>query len=226
MLRYTETVRGKIHASGLFGKANASLHRALESGRKGQTFEHVLEIGAGDLEHLSYIEHSCDVYTAIDLRAPKDEQTPIAQRPSSVGSVDVRIMDGTALAFPDETFDRVLATCVIMHVERPDLAVAEWLRVTKRGGVVDFLVPCDPGLVLRLFRWLVNERAALRFGVSRNEYRLLNALDHVSSFSRIDALVRFVVRESSGLSLSRRYSPFRIPLWNFNGFVIYSVSKG
>lgn len=134
-------------------------------------------------------------------------------------------MDGTALDFAEATFDRVLATCVIMHVDRPDLALLEWLRVTKPGGVVDFIVPCDPGLVLRVFRWLVNERAALRFGVPRREYRLLNALDHISSFARIDVLVRMVVRESTGLTMRTKYFPFRVPSWNLNGFVVYSIRK-
>lgn len=225
MLRYTETVRGKIHASGMFGRANGSLHRALERGRRRGEFPEVLEVGSGDLEHLEFVTHGCRRYHAVDLRLPKDAAGPIARRPPNISAVKVHQMDGTALNFPDASFDRVLATCVIMHVDRPDLVLTEWLRVTKPGGVVDFLVPCDPGIVLRLFRWFVNERAALRFGVSRQEYRVLNALDHVSSFARIDELVRLVVRESPGLILRTTYFPFRVPVWNFNGFAVYSVQK-
>ncbi len=225
MVLYTETVRAKIHSSGLFGKANRSLHRKLERGRTGQAFPSVLEVGSGDLEHLEHVSHACDRYCAVDLRAPVDAGDRISTRPPGIASVEILQMDGTALAFADESFDRVLATCVIMHVERPDLALFEWLRVTKRGGVVDFLVPCDPGIMLRLFRWLVNERIARRFGVSRREYRLLNALDHISSFARIDELVRLVVSEGAGLSVTKRYYPFRIPSWNLNGFAIYTVRK-
>lgn len=225
MVQYTETVRANIHSSGLFGRANHSLHRALERRRNRQTFTDVLEIGSGDLEHLTYVGHDCSRYVAVDLRAPIDADARIEERPSGIAAVEIHQMDGTQLSFDDESFDRVLATCVIMHVERPDHALSEWLRVTRPGGVVDFLVPCDPGLVLRVFRWLVNERVASRFGVSRREYRLLNALDHISSFSRIDELVRMVVRESDGLSLSRRYLPFLLPSWNLNGFVVYTVRK-
>lgn len=225
MLRYTDTVRGKIHASGLFGRANVSLHRALERNRSNGSYPDVLEIGAGDLEHLGFVEHVCERYCAIDLREPADADAAIVRRPPNIGSVSVLTMDGTALDFPDDTFDRVLATCVLMHVERPDLALLEWVRVAKPGGVIDFLVPCDPGLVLRMFRWLINERAAMRFGVSRWEYRILNAIDHVSSFARIDALVRLVVEESGVLELRAAYHPFRVPSWNLNGFVVYSIRK-
>jgi ubiquinone/menaquinone biosynthesis C-methylase UbiE len=225
MTQYTETVRSKIHSSGLLGRANHSLHQALERGRSGQVFADVLEIGSGDLEHLAYVEHACSQYVAVDLRAPKDAEARIRERSPRIASVETHQMDGMELSFADESFDRVLATCVIMHVDRPDHALSEWLRVTKRGGVVDFLVPCDPGLVLRLFRWFVNERVAGRFGVSRLEYRLLNALDHISSFARIDELVRMVVRENNGLNLSKRYFPFLLPSWNLNGFVVYTVRK-
>ena len=225
MLQYTETVRNRIHSLGLFGRANDSLHRALERDRRTGAFRDVLEIGSGDLEHLAYVEHDCARYRAVDLRAPSDPSVAMSSRPPNIAAVEVLQMDGTNLDFPDATFDRVLATCVIMHVERPDLALVEWLRVTKPGGVVDFLVPCDPGLVLRLFRWLVNERTAMRFGVSRREYRLLNALDHISSFARIDELVQMVVRESTGLTARTKYFPFRVPSWNLNGFAVYSIQK-
>lgn len=225
MLNYSKTVRNKIHSSGLFGRANDSLHRALEYERQHGSYHHVLEIGSGDLEHLAFVRHACNRYYAVGLRAPTNPSARIAERPTNIAAVDVFQMDGTELVFPEATFDRVLATCVIMHVVRPDLALLEWLRVTKPGGVVDFIVPCDPGLVLRLFRWFVNERAALRFGVSRREYRLLNALDHISSFARIDELVRMVVRESTGLTMRTKYFPFRVPTWNLNGFAVYSVQK-
>lgn len=225
MLHYTETVRERIHSSGLFGRANHSLHRALERGRGKEALVDVLEIGSGDLEHLAYIRHECARYVAVDLRAPLDADRRIAERPQNIRAVEVHQMDGTALEFSDESFDRVLATCVIMHVERPDIALTEWLRVTRRGGFVDFLVPCDPGVVLRLFRWLVNERAAMRHGVSRQEYRLLNALDHVSSFARVDELTRLVVREGDVLTMQTEYFPFRVPSWNLNGFAVFRIRK-
>lgn len=133
MLNYSKTVRNKIHSSGLFGRANDSLHRALEYERQHGSYHHVLEIGSGDLEHLAFVRHACNRYYAVDLRAPTNPSARIAERPTNIAAVDVFQMDGTELVFPEATFDRVLATCVIMHVVRPDLALLEWLRVTKPG---------------------------------------------------------------------------------------------
>lgn len=225
MAEYSDTVRGRIHASGCFGAANSRMHRALERGLDRSSFAEVLEVGAGDLDHLPHVRHACSRYVAIDLRPPSSGIDPEALRPRNVGRLEVVQMDGQALGFDDAAFDRVVATCVLMHMEQPVLALNEWIRVTRPGGRIDLLVPCDPGLVLRLFRWFVNERAAQRFGVSRREYRLLNALDHVSSFARLHELARFVVEDDHDLSLRSRYLPFRIPSWNLNGFAVLTITR-
>jgi ubiquinone/menaquinone biosynthesis C-methylase UbiE len=54
--------------------------------------------------------------------------------------------DGTALAFPDGSFDLAGTHRTLHHIERPDLVAAEMARVTRSGGhvlVVDQLAPDD-----------------------------------------------------------------------------------
>jgi SAM-dependent methyltransferase len=54
--------------------------------------------------------------------------------------------DGTAMSFPDGSFDLAGTHRTLHHVPRPDLVVAEMARVTRRGGhvlVVDQLAPDD-----------------------------------------------------------------------------------
>ena len=54
--------------------------------------------------------------------------------------------DGTAMPFPDGAFDLAGTHRTLHHVERPDLVVAEMVRVTRAGGhvlVVDQLAPGD-----------------------------------------------------------------------------------
>jgi ubiquinone/menaquinone biosynthesis C-methylase UbiE len=58
--------------------------------------------------------------------------------------------DGTALPFPDGSFDLTGTHRTLHHVPRPDRVVAELARVTRRGGhvlVVDQLAPDDPAEV-------------------------------------------------------------------------------
>jgi SAM-dependent methyltransferase len=55
--------------------------------------------------------------------------------------------DGTALPFPDASFDLAGTLRTLHHVRRPELVLAELARVIRPGGrvlVVDQLAPIDP----------------------------------------------------------------------------------
>jgi ubiquinone/menaquinone biosynthesis C-methylase UbiE len=55
--------------------------------------------------------------------------------------------DATRLPFPDASFDLSGTLRTLHHVHRPEVAIAELVRVTRRGGrllVVDQLAPLDP----------------------------------------------------------------------------------
>jgi ubiquinone/menaquinone biosynthesis C-methylase UbiE len=64
--------------------------------------------------------------------------------------------DATALPFPDASFDLAGTLRTLHHVHRPELAVAELVRVTRPQGrilVVDQLAPLDPLEALELDRF-------------------------------------------------------------------------
>jgi ubiquinone/menaquinone biosynthesis C-methylase UbiE len=132
------------------------------------------------------------------------------------------VINADNLAFAAGSIDRIVASCLIMHLHDPFAALQEWQRVCHPEGVIDFLVPCDPGLNLRIFRRLVSEKTAKRFEVSANEHRLINALDHVSSFSRILTLARASLYPERKLLVD--YYPIRFcKSWNINAFAIFSI---
>jgi SAM-dependent methyltransferase len=71
-------------------------------------------------------------------------------------NVDFREGDATALPFGDGEFDLAGSLRTLHHVPRPELAVAELARVTRRGGtifVVDQIAPIDPLEALELDRF-------------------------------------------------------------------------
>jgi SAM-dependent methyltransferase len=64
--------------------------------------------------------------------------------------------DATGLPFEDESFDLVCCRRTLHHVARPELAVAELTRVTRRGGSIfvdDQIAPVDPLAAVELDRF-------------------------------------------------------------------------
>jgi len=79
-------------------------------------------------------------------------------RKRSAGKANVEFLeaDATALPFADGDFDLAGSLRTLHHLPRPELAVAELVRVTRPGGtllVVDQVAPIDPlaGLALDRF---------------------------------------------------------------------------
>ncbi|HEX2851848.1 MAG TPA: class I SAM-dependent methyltransferase [Opitutaceae bacterium] len=56
-------------------------------------------------------------------------------------AVDIREASVTALPFADGSFDAVVSADVICQVENPEVAVAEFFRVLRPGGIVLINVP-------------------------------------------------------------------------------------
>ncbi|KAA9331346.1 class I SAM-dependent methyltransferase [Hymenobacter busanensis] len=57
------------------------------------------------------------------------------------GLDSVQVMDGAKLDFPDASFDLLIASDVLEHIEDEDQAVREWLRVLRPGGQLIVFVP-------------------------------------------------------------------------------------
>jgi SAM-dependent methyltransferase len=55
--------------------------------------------------------------------------------------IDVEVMDGAKLGFADGSFDVVIASDVLEHIENDQRAVEEWKRVLSPGGTLLIFVP-------------------------------------------------------------------------------------
>jgi SAM-dependent methyltransferase len=73
----------------------------------------------------------------------------LAEARSQAGDQNVTFVEGDATALPFETasFDLTATSRTIHHVQRPELAIAEMVRVTRPGGrvvVIDEIASVDP----------------------------------------------------------------------------------
>ena len=139
-------------------------------------------------------------------------------------SLDLRIktVEGNAesLPFGAGEFDRVISTCLLHHVEKPELVLSEIERVLSQNGIATIFLSCDPGLAVRTLRKLTVARSAEKKGFKG--YNLMISRDHRNHFGSLLEMAKFVFRNRE---LSVRYYPFGLRSWNLNGYTIVNVRR-
>jgi phosphatidylethanolamine/phosphatidyl-N-methylethanolamine N-methyltransferase len=210
--------------SGLVRVSQDRTHRAIENRwNRHDMFEQVLEVGAGAGNHRKFVNHQYRIYYETDIRFTNVSSNSNSSHMQVLLESNLKreFADITQLHYKDATFNRVIATCLLLHLEKPEAALCELRRVTKGLGVISILVPCEPGLFLRIARSLLTSRKAHRLGFQG--YSLFNARDHINHLSGIDQLIRFVFKNDK-IQVSRL--PFRWPSWNFNFYYVYTIYRG
>jgi SAM-dependent methyltransferase len=205
------------------GCANGRLQADLERPYAEEHFDSVLELGAGSLGHIDSVRHSYRRYVAADIRTPDDHtgwtNLGTATLPEATGRY-FATFDARRIPFDEGTFDRLVATCLVMHLDDPLEALTDWRRVVRVGGVLDILVPCDPGLLVRVYRTLISRRRAVSLGF--DQFDLVNALDHKRPVGSLLVIARHVF---SADQLEVDWYPFRIPSWNLNSHLVLRARR-
>lgn len=109
--------QGYLMLSALARVLRQEIARTL-SGRSGLR---VLDVGCGNKPYYPFFAEHAAEYRGIDMK--------LDELADDIGSVD-------ALPYPDGSFDVVLCTQVLEHVEDPSGAVRELFRVLRPGGTV------------------------------------------------------------------------------------------
>jgi ubiquinone/menaquinone biosynthesis C-methylase UbiE len=203
--------------SGLSGKLLQLTHKQLAAfGNKFQTqHDNVLEIGAGQGEHFPFVNTNFAKYTMSDI---SDWGAPdISKILETDNRVTFEIQDIQALTYPDNSFDRVITTCVIAHVDEPYESFLEVRRVTKNEGTCSFLVSADPSILLRFIRAVLTAPKMKRLG---SPYLLINAISHRNSAGGIIEIAKHVFQQDD---VQIKYFPFRVRSWNLSTHIIINV---
>lgn len=202
--------------TGLLGKAWGYVHRLME--RPFPSSIHtprVLELGAGQGQHLSYVRHSFDDYLMTDLRVQLLPDT--LQR----SGIKVAAADAQDLSqFNSEEFDRVIATCLLAHLPDPLTALEEWRRVVRTNGWLTIYLPLEPSLANRLIRRVVIWPRARKNGLDDPE--LVMYQGHKIHYP---ALRIFMERTFHKDLVIRRRFPSRVFPWNMALFEVWNIKK-
>jgi len=175
-------------------------------------FANVLEIGAGTGQHLGFVRHTFDQYVLSDLDAKTLEVAKRKLNDKFGSRLLYETQSGEGLSYADNSFDRLIATHVLEHIYQPHLALKEWVRVVKRGGVLSILIPTDPGIAWRIGRHLGPRKNAIAQGIA---YDYVMAREHVNSCNNLIALLRHYFPE-----LTEAWWPLPIPSIDLNLFYV------
>jgi ubiquinone/menaquinone biosynthesis C-methylase UbiE len=212
--RFSQVYDAANYASPLQSFAMRASHRLVEKDfDSGRHIPRVLEIGAGTGEHFSFVRHQFDEYvlTDHDPQALEVARRKIADAKGR--NVSFEVQAGNSLAYPDASFDRVVAVHVLEHIHQPHLAIKEWKRVLRKGGVLSILIPTDPGLAWRLGRHLGPRRNAIAQGIA---YDYVMAREHVNSCVNLVAILRHYFPEGR-----QAWWPLRVSSVDLNLFYAF-----
>ena len=175
-------------------------------------FSRVLEIGAGTGEHLAFVKHGFDQYVLTDLDPKTLEVAGSKLKQKYGGKLLLETQSGAGLSYADNSFDRLIATHVLEHINQPHLVLKEWSRVLKNGGMLSILIPTDPGMAWRLGRHLGPRKNAMAQGIA---YDYVMAREHVNACNNLIALIRHYFPERT-----EGWWPFPIPSIDLNLFFV------
>jgi SAM-dependent methyltransferase len=190
---------------------HAYTHQKLERNIN-NTFENVLELGAGNGEHFHFVRHPFKTYLLSDLR--QNIQSDIQD-----GRVRFESFNAERIPYVDNSFQRVLSTCLLHHVADVRGTLEEMRRVSTHGGLISISIAADPGLTYRLFWRLTSGRRlrnqGLRFPIS------VHYQEHRGHFIGIREIAREIFADDA---VSFKFYPFTIiPNHQVNIFAVMQI---
>lgn len=193
-----------IFNSGAIGAVAKWTHQSLERAIKPtDRYPIVLEVGAGHGQHLEYIRHDFDKYFETDLRS---ELLP--KREFDKRIVQLKVDAEDLSAFSDQSIDRLIASCVLIHLNNPETALKEWHRVIAKTGSLDIYISPEPGWALRLARRLSTGRKIKKLV---HNHPLFHYREHRYSYLYLKAIID---NEFKDFEVSYRSYPIPLLSWN------------
>ncbi len=176
-------------------------HKAMEAPyQESDKYSDVIEVGAGTGNHLGFVRHAFMRYALTDLREGSVETAKASHNDDP--RVTCSVADAQDLHYSDRSFDRLIASCLLIHLPHPEKALTEWRRVVRTNGVVTIYVP-NESTFLHLVRRLTTARAANRLGY--RGYDLMLAREHINRSQALDLLIQHNFRKDC---LTRSGWPF------------------
>jgi SAM-dependent methyltransferase len=196
-----------IYYSGFNNFLSSRWHKLLEKGRNG-TYKTILEVAATSGQHYKFVKHSFETYFITDLNLNSEILL--------LESIDNRIVvleqDATTLnLIQSDSIDRMISTCLLHHLESPELVIQQFSRVCRKNNnsIFDIFVPNDGTLLWNLGRLIFIFPVARIRGWKWSDYWSYVKTDHIRS---TNSVIKIVKEQAQKLNLKYEVFPRIIPI--------------
>jgi SAM-dependent methyltransferase len=189
-------------------------HRALESNIPWRSYDKVLEVGSNKREHFEYVKHDFLEYYLTDIKYPETQQTFLDSKNRKCIEV---FADVHFLPFEDNSFDRIIVTCVLHHLGDPNKAIRELRRCLSPDGILSIHLSGDPSILYRLLWKLGSKRNLKKLGVPNPDFQ--HAVEHIGNVFSLNAIILEVFKADR---IRRENFPFS---WHLLLFRTYQIQK-
>ena len=204
--------------SGLLGFLMNYCHKKLEVFKKKNSYDKILEIGAGSAPHINYLSHS---YNEYHIAETSDYASNVFKENSN-NKIIFKKYDGKKLPYEDEYFDRIIISHCLEHILSPEEFIFEMMSKLKKGGVLSIALPTDPGIAWRLGRLFIKLFSIKKtYNISGDEYEYINATEHVNSIFNLISLIRYNFKNK----IEEHFYPFKIKSPDLNLFYNVQIYK-
>tara|TARA_B100001741_G_scaffold221445_1_gene183698 strand:- start:431 stop:1096 length:666 start_codon:yes stop_codon:yes gene_type:complete len=202
--------------TGMMGIFMNYCHKQLEKIEFPENISKVLEIGAGNVPHLKYLNHKFDEYHIIetsDFAINEYSNNP---------KIKIQKYDGKNIPYSNETFDRIIISHCLEHIPFPENFLFEMMDKLKKGGILSISLPADPGLLFRIGRlYLKLFSIKKKYQITKEEFDYMNATEHINSIFTLRSLIKFHFKGK----IKEFYLPFKVKLIDLNLFYNVHIWK-
>lgn len=203
-----------INTTGLLSFFWKYPHNLLEKSFKTNKGFKIIEVGAGQGEHLDFVVPDYSEYFLTDNNI--NQLRKISFKKSY--RIKIKKVDAESIKFQDNTFDRLISTCLLSHLNNPEKAIMEWRRIVKHDGYISIYLSTDPSIALRVFRKFTTKRKASRLGFTG--YDLFIAREHKNSAQSLIDVLKHNFRNDE---IKIVFRPFGFKSWYLNLVCIIQV---
>lgn len=189
-------------------------HILLEKPFKTNLNKKIIEVGAGQGEHINFVKTDYLEYLVTDISSSSLNKIRFHKN----SAIKTKIINAELTNFRDNDFDRLISTCLLSHLANPEKAMREWRRIVKNRGNISIYLSTDPSLVLGIFRKLTTRRKAK--GLGFEGYDLFIAREHKISVKSLIEMIKYNFKDDY---VKIMFRPFYIKSWYLNMLCIVQI---